>query len=195
MCIRDRGLTVNWEKSKFLQQEIHFLGFIISLDGIRANPAKVEAIMRFPEPKNIKQLQSFLGLCNFYRKFQKNYAQVTSKLSAVLQKNKQWRWGEAERVTFNEIKEKFMSMIMMKHPDFQQKFYLQTDASNIALGAELYQEGEDKEHRTIASVSYTHLDVYKRQVKERKTTYSVMLTSKRKDNCTNKRYEIKYLIT
>ena len=55
------GLTINWEKSKFLQTEIHFLGFIITPEGILANPDKVEAIMRFPEPKNIKQLQSFLG--------------------------------------------------------------------------------------------------------------------------------------
>ena len=62
------GLTVNWDKSKFLQTEIHFLGFIITPTGIRANPDKVESILTFPEPKNIKQLQSFLGLSNFYRK-------------------------------------------------------------------------------------------------------------------------------
>ena len=49
--------------------------------------------MRFPEPRNIKQLQSFLGLCNFYRKFQRNYAHTTPKLSAVLQKSRQWKWG------------------------------------------------------------------------------------------------------
>ena len=129
---------MNWDKSKFLQTEIHFLGFIITQEGILANPDKVEAIMLFPEPKNIKQLQSFLGLCNFYRKFQENYAHTTSKLSAVLQKNKQWKWGDTERNAFNEIKRKFSHMIMMNHPDFNKTFYLQTDASNVALGAELY---------------------------------------------------------
>ena len=146
-------------------------GFIISQEGILANPDKVEAIMRFPEPKNIKQLQSFLGLCNFYRKFQENYAHTTSKLSTVLQKNKQWRWGEQEREAFEEIKRKFSNMIMMNHPDFLKTFYLQTDASNVALGAELYQEGSDKEHNTIASPAdlfwprrETIPDVYKRQV-------------------------------
>ena len=85
------GLTVNWDKSKFLQTKINFLGFIITSEGISANPDKVESIMRFPEPRNIKQLQSFLGLCNFYRKFQRNYAHITAKLSAVLQKNRQWK--------------------------------------------------------------------------------------------------------
>ena len=95
-------------------------------------------------------LQSFLGLCNFYRKFQKNYAQITSRLSAVLQRNKQWKWGETERDAFEEIKRKFSNMIMMNHSDFLKTFYLQTDASNVALGAELYQEDSDREHRTIA---------------------------------------------
>ena len=118
---------------------------------------KVESILTFPEPKNIKQLQSFLGLCNFYRKFQRNYAQTTARLSAGLQKNKQWRWGDNERAAFNEIKNKFADMILMNHPNFNEKFYLQTDASNIALGAELYQEDEAKEHKTIAFASRTLL--------------------------------------
>ena len=150
-------MTVNWEKSKFLQKEIHFLGFIITPDGMKANPEKVESILKFPEPRNIKQLQSFLGLCNFYRKFQKNYAHITSKLSVVLQKNKQWKWGERERDVFNEIKDHFSNMIMMNHPNFERTFYLQTDASNIALGAELYQEDDNKEHHTIAFASRTLL--------------------------------------
>ena len=87
------GLTVNWEKSSFLQKEIHFWGFIITPDGIQANPNKVESIMKFPEPTNVKQLQSFLGLCNFYRKFQRNYAQITAKLSTdVYKRQVQMKW-------------------------------------------------------------------------------------------------------
>ena len=97
------------------------------------------------------------GLCNFYRKFQRNYAQTTARLSAVLQKNKQWKWGENEREAFCEIKNKFANMILMNHPNFNNKFYLQTDASNIALGAELYQEDEAKEHHTIAFANRTLL--------------------------------------
>lgn len=147
------GLTVNWEKSKLLQHEINFLGYIISPEGIRANPDKVESIVSFPEPKNIKQLQSFLGVCNFYRKFQHQYADLTTRLSTVLQKSKSWRWGEGERAAFQEIKTRFAGMIMLNHPDFKQTFYLQTDASNIALGAELYQEGVEGERKTIAFAS------------------------------------------
>ena len=60
---------------------------------------------------------------------------------------------DREREAFEEIKRKFSNMIMMNHPDFLKTFYLQTDASNVALGAELYQEGSDKEHNTIAFAS------------------------------------------
>ena len=66
-------------KVVFCRKKYMFLGFIITPEGIQANPDKVESIMKFPEPKNIKQLQSFLGLCNVYRKFQRNYAQITAK--------------------------------------------------------------------------------------------------------------------
>ena len=82
---------------------------------------------------------------------------IRDRLSAVLQKNKQWRWGENEREAFSEIKNKFADMILMNHPNFNDNFYLQTDASNIALGAELYQEDEEREHKTIAFASRTLL--------------------------------------
>ena len=167
---------MNWEKSSFLQKEIYFLGFIITPEGIQANPDKVESILKFPEPRNIKQLQSFLGLCNFYRKFQRNYAHITAKLSRVLQKNKQWNWSETERDAFNEIKEKFVSMVMMNHPNFERKFYLQTDASNIALGAELYQEDDEKEHHTIAFASRTLLAAERNYTTTEKELLSIVLS-------------------
>ena len=81
---------------------------------------------------------------------------MTSRLSAVLQKNRQWKWGDTERGAFEEIKRKFSKMIMMNHPDFEKVFYLQTDASNVAVGAELYQEDDEKEHLTIA-LSLIHI--------------------------------------
>ena len=63
------------------------------------------------------------------------------------------RWSDAERGAFEEIKRKFSEMSMMNHPDFEKVFYLQTDASNVAVGAELYQGDEEKEHLTIAFAS------------------------------------------
>ena len=128
----------------------------------------------FPEPRNVKQLQSFLGLCNFYRKFQQNYADLTARLSSVLQKTKQWKWGERECKAFEEIKKKFSQMVMMNHPDFERVFYLQTDASNVAIGAELYQEGEDKEHRVIAFASRSLIQAEKNYTTTEKELLSIV---------------------
>lgn len=80
--------------------------FIISVQGVKATPEKVESIRKFPEPKSIKRLQNFLGLCNFYRKFYQDYAQLTTKLTAILQKNNLWRWDYEEWMVFQEIKDR-----------------------------------------------------------------------------------------
>ena len=87
--------------------------------------------------------------------------------------------GETERDAFNEIKDKFVDMIMMNHPNFEQKFYLQTDASNVALGAELYQEDEDKEHRTIAFASWTLLAAEGNYTTTKKELLSIVFAVKK----------------
>ena len=75
------NVTLKLEKSKLIAEEVQFLGFNLSRQGITPSIDKVDAIQRFPTPKNKKQLQSFLGICNYYRKFQQNYSELTTKLS------------------------------------------------------------------------------------------------------------------
>ena len=86
---------------------------------------------------------------------------------------------DRERTIFNKIKEKFIDTIMVNHPDFQRNFYLQTDASNIALGAELYQEGEDQEHQTIAFASRTLLAAEKNYTTTEKELLSIVFAVKK----------------
>ena len=106
--------------------------------GITPSPEKVEVIQNFPRPRNIKQLQSFLGICNYYRKFQQNYSELTTKFQNLLSTMNKWKWGKAEEDNFNVIKIKFLNSVMLHHPDFNQRFYLNCDASNVSLGIELY---------------------------------------------------------
>ena len=68
--LHQNNITLKLEKSKFITQELQFLGFVLSETGISPSQEKVEAIQKFPTPKNIRQLQSFFGICNYYRKFQ-----------------------------------------------------------------------------------------------------------------------------
>ncbi|XP_043494160.1 uncharacterized protein LOC122519060 [Polistes fuscatus] len=78
------GLIINWKKCKFLREEIEFLGHVVWNGSIRPSPTKIKAVQRFPEPKNRKQIQSFLGLTGYFRKFIKDYAKIARPLSDLL---------------------------------------------------------------------------------------------------------------
>ena len=145
--------TVNLQKTEFFKQEIKFLGHILTTQGIRPDPDKVIAIQNFPTPRKIKDLRAFLGLCNFYRKFQSHYAELVQQLTHLLRKNNKWQWGEAEEKVFKLIKEKFLEEIVLCHPDFSKTFILQTDCSDLGLGGVLFQEDEEKNHRVITFLS------------------------------------------
>lgn len=141
------GLTCNLEKCQFLRHKVKMLGHVLSIDGIEMDEEKVEAIKLFPTPKNIKQLRAFLGLCNYYRRFVDKYGFLTCKLNELLKKGIRWRWEEEHQKTFNKIKEKFLESVILKFPDPNKTYYLQTDSSGYALGGALYQlDDEGKQH-------------------------------------------------
>jgi hypothetical protein len=84
--LQDAGMTVNLEKFAFLQQEVHFLGHVLSRSGVSTHPAKVEAIQKFPVPMTRKHLRAFLGLCGYYRRFSDRFSHETAPLTQLLRK-------------------------------------------------------------------------------------------------------------
>lgn len=147
------NLRLKLSKSEFITQELKYVGYKISRFGIKVNDEKVRSILDFPECKNLKELQSFLGLCNFYRKFQKNFSYLTARFKNILSKKNKFIWGDSERKTFQEIKERFIECVMLAHPSLHRTFYLGCDASDIGLGAELYQLDENGQHQVVAYAS------------------------------------------
>ena len=109
--LHQNNITLKLDKSKFITQELQFLGFILSETGITPSPEKVEVIQNFPKPHNVRQLQSFLGICNYYRKFQQNYSELTTKFKHLLSSKNKWKWGRQEDDNFNLIKSKFLNSI------------------------------------------------------------------------------------
>ena len=93
--LSENHITLKLEKSQLIAKEVQFLGFQLTELGITPSTEKIEAIQKFPTPKNKKQLQSFLGLCNYYRKFQSNYSELTTRLSPQLSSKDRWTWGPA----------------------------------------------------------------------------------------------------
>lgn len=101
------NLTINLEKCKFFQEQVKFLGFILSTEGIRPDPEKIQGIQNFPAPRNIKQLKGFLGLVNFYTRFSEKHAEAIVPLLYLLKKGNKWQWTEKEQKYFKNIKDLF----------------------------------------------------------------------------------------
>jgi len=92
-----KRLQENWlyaspTKCVFHQDRIEFLGFVLGVDGLRIDESKTQTIQNWPTPRQVKDIQFFLGFANFYRRFIDNYTEITSPLTRLTQKNKPWSW-------------------------------------------------------------------------------------------------------
>lgn len=147
--LQKANLRVKLSKCKFCRDEVSFLGHILTTNGIKTDPEKLRAINEFPRPTNIKQLQSFLGLCNYYRKFIPVYANKTAILFRLLKKGIPWKWDENCQSAFWELKNKFQKTVTLNQPQIDEPYYVQTDSSDIGVGAELYQIDKMKKDKKI----------------------------------------------
>ncbi|OIT34346.1 putative mitochondrial protein, partial [Nicotiana attenuata] len=94
---------------------------------------KIQAITDWPPPKDVHALRAFLGLCNFYRRFVKNYSLITVPLTELLKKVTPWDWGPRRAEAFNVLKAAMSSSPVLALPDLAKPFEVQTDASDYAL--------------------------------------------------------------
>ena len=159
------GMTLKFDKCSFIQEEVEYLGFIISKNGVMKNPEKLKAILKFPTPKNKKTLQSFIGLVNFYRKFHLGHSQLLAPLFHLLKKDEPWRWTSEEERGFVEIKKAFTENVVLSYPDLSKPFFLNTDASALAIAGELYQLDSEGNRR--------HIFFYSRVLTDSEKNYTV----------------------
>lgn len=150
--LRDAGLYAKLEKCVFHQPKVEFLGYIISDKGLLMDQKKVQAVTDWTVPKTVRDVQCFLGFANFYRIFIKNYSQIAAPLTRLTSKDK-LEWNIQARQAFEELKLAFTTAPILVHPDFTKAFYLETDASDFALGAVLSQMGNDNKLHPVAFYS------------------------------------------
>ena len=105
------------------------------------DPAKTEAIDKCPKPTCVKELQIFLGMCNYYAKFVASFANVAAPLYALLHKDNPWKWTKECEAAFEALKYALTHTPVLRLPDFNDPFELETDASDIAVGGVLTQHG------------------------------------------------------
>lgn len=159
--LKKHNLQMKISKCYFYAKKFDFLGFIISEAGISANPQKIETIQNFPVPRNIKRVQSFLGILNYYRRFVKNFAKIAKPLSTLCKHDYPFIWTDNTQRSFEVLKKTLITDVVLKFPNFEEVFYVTTDASDVAIGAVLSQ-GDLPNDRPICFFSRTLNDCQKR---------------------------------
>ena len=151
--MRIAGLKLKPTKCHFFQKEVTFLGHV-SADGIKTDPEKVKAVKTWPVPMNVKELQSFLGLASYYRKFILGFSSIAEPLYTLCRKNIPFSWQQEQQAAFEELKDRLVSAPVLAYPDFSPAagpFILNTDASQyLGIGALLFQQQPDGTERVIA---------------------------------------------
>lgn len=147
------NLTLNVAKSQFCVTEVNYLGYIIGNGGIKTDPDKINSILNWPSPKNIKQVRGFLGLAGWYRRFIANFSTIVWPITEVLSTKRKFVWTSEAQTSFDEIKRLLTSAPVLTNPDFSKKFYLHCDASDVGIGAVLIQMDEDGNEKPIAYMS------------------------------------------
>jgi hypothetical protein len=144
------GFTLNQDKLRLAQREIPFLGHLLSQDGVRISPERVEAITSFSPPNNLKAVRRFLGMVGFYSRFVDRFSQIAEPLHALKRKNAKFAWGEAQQAAFQQLKDALATPPVLQIPDFSTEFTLICDASDVGISAVLHQKcGE-----SLAPIAY-----------------------------------------
>lgn len=136
-ALRQNQLYLKKSKSVFGQTKNSFLGHWIGQGCIHMNLAKITTIEDWEEPRTIHEVKNFLSLANYYHRFVEGYSKISAPLSDLLKKNKPWKWTKKYQTTFYGLKWKLVSAHVLKLPNFEQSFEVQTDASDFSIGGVL----------------------------------------------------------
>eukprot|EP00253_Pinus_taeda_P028572 PITA_28572 len=153
MTCRKYGISLNPKKSLFGLKEGKLLGHIISKDSIRIDPERIEAILQIPYPRNIKELQAFLGKINFLRRFIPNLAEMIRLLSNMLKKDAKVRWSLETKKAFESIKAALTQTPVLTSPQFDKDFIIFSFALEHTIAVVLLQKDDQANEKPIAFFS------------------------------------------
>lgn len=141
--LRKAGLTISVEKSRFCRKQVRYLGYLLTENGLSIESCKLEPILNYPRPKTVREVRRLMGLMGFYQKFIPRYSHLTAPITDLLKKSKKFKWSEAAEEALEQLKAVLTSAPVLTNPDYTRPFIIETDASQLAVGAALLQEFDD----------------------------------------------------
>src|SRR5271154_1109525 len=168
--LRDNDLFLKAKKCSFNQTKLEYLGLVVEEGKISTDPVKVKGFAEWPVPKSVKEVRSFLGFGNFYRKFIGNYSQIAAPLNSLLKKDVPFHWENEQQMAFETLKHKLTTSPTLMMPDQTKPYQIEADASKYASGALLTQTDTNGDRHPIAYLSKTfndterNYDIYDREL-------------------------------
>ena len=140
--LKKEQLYAKLSKCEFWLNEVSFLGHIVSKEGIRVDPKKIEVVVEWKPPRNVIEVRSFLGLAGYYRRFVKGFSMTAALMTRLLQKNVKYEWSEKCQRSFDELKPFLTEAPILTQPTYSREYVIFSDASLNGLGCVLMQEGK-----------------------------------------------------
>lgn len=151
--LRQAGLRLRPDKCHFIRPELRFLGYIVSKEGLKTDPNKIQTVVTHPIPAKVKDVRSFYGLCSYYRRFIKGFATLAKPLAELMKKDAPFDWGKAAKSAFEALQKALTTAPVLQYPSFGHPYTIETDASSNGLGAVLTQPDNEGVMHPIAYAS------------------------------------------
>ena len=137
--LKDNQLYAKLKKCDFWEEEVKFLGHVVTRDGIAVDQSKVEAVRQWIQPTSVTEVRSFLGLAGYYRRFIKEFSKIARPLTELTRKNTRFVWSTKAEEAFQRLKELLTTAPVLVLPEEGVEFVVHTDASRAGLGCVLMQ--------------------------------------------------------
>jgi len=153
--LQNHGVRVKLSKCRFMKNTVEYLGLQVDAEGLHASSNKIKAVLDAPQPRNVKELRSFLGMMNYYRKFIPKLAMILKPLTSLLQHNTRWHWSVPCANAFEEAKKLLTVSPVLAHYDPSLPMRMAADASSHGVGAVISHTFPNGEEKPIAYASRT----------------------------------------
>jgi len=151
--LEENNLFVKLEKYKWKVREVEFLGVVIGPRGVEIQKEKVEGVLNWLALRNVKEIQKFLGLANYYKRFIKDFTKIVASLHVLVRKEQKWKWEKEQEKVFGKLKEVFTTEPVLAISNINREMRVKVDTSDYVTGGVLLLKCENNKWRLVAFIS------------------------------------------